>query len=100
MKLSKTQEELLNKMRKDIDYVRSCKSYEEYIQNDDAYNQRQKDTYIKSRSFEKYYINTKENNIVLTWTSSATLKALEKKGFIKIIVDAKDEIDFVKVLNY
>ena len=45
------------------------------------------------------YENRKKG-IVLTITSSNTLKALERRGLIRIVRDAKRGVDEVEIMNY
>ena len=40
------------------------------------------------------------NNIGLANGNSNTLRALEKKGYIELIKDGKDEYDIVKVIHF
>lgn len=54
----------------------------------------------KARELEEY--DNLRNNISLTWESGRTLRALEKKGYIEILVDAtnRNTVDTVRVLKF
>lgn len=99
MKLSKTQKYLMEEMKEKLDTVRSCDTYDDYVR---ATNKAQWiiDEELKNRRYEKYYLLAKNENIVLTITSSATLKALVNRGLIEIVRDGRSNVDLVKVLNY
>lgn len=107
MKISKTQSELLEKIKMDINKAREAKDFKNWYWSVSRLN--------ASVTFEnciekleelnslKYYKNRFEElkeGIALTQTSSSTLRALENKGLIEIIIDAGNGIDHVRLLNF
>ena len=115
--MTKVQEEVLNKIRDEIAYAKKFDNFKDYhIHNQARYcegrpnHQEILDHYTKQwekhgaeseKYYKKYWLD-KLNNITLTRCSSATLRALEKEGYIRIIKDSANErigIDFVELLK-
>ena len=117
-KLSKTQQELMNKLTNVIKVIRKYDNYEDFFDNSKyeqstfktaihcnaCYNNSEK---YKSRDLEdweenrKAYELCKTDAILITFAKTETLKALEKYGLIKIIKEAEYNggAEIVKVLN-
>lgn len=108
MKLSKTQQMIIDEAKRDIDKARACATFEEYFMIEYAptfnsnYNTPEK---CKERDLNAYnaykgYWEAHTRGEVLTRCNSRTLKALEKAGAIEIVNDGRSGIDTIKVLNY
>ena len=106
MKLSKTQETLINNVKAEIDYARNTDFITWLYQDKDGnrnYNCSITKENILNRIDLEYYKRCYENyrnGIALTITSSATLKSLQNKNIIEIINDARLGVDTIKLLNY
>ena len=99
MKLSKTQEKVLNELKEDIDVARN-NSYEDWMW---ATNKGTRTDYIekwiKEENFKDYWEKYRKG-IVLALANTKTLEKLEKEGLIKIIEVGGKMPDWVEVLNY
>lgn len=104
MKLSKAQQEVLDKARKDIDIARQY-DYPEWY--------RITQTWCRESAVEKNIANGELKDFweaercgeVLTHCNSKTLEKLQELGLIEIRHDSKEDrcsygIDTIKVLNY
>ena len=100
-KLSKAQQEVMDKAKKDIDDARKMEYPEWLISH----------VNIRKNSLEKCvaegYLKDsweeRRNGFALTMCNSRTLKKLEEFGLIEIIEDTNGQhcgIDVIKVLNY
>lgn len=99
--LTSTQQQVMQGFKKDIDYARNCETYDQYIDNSN-YSNAFKKMYKENKNMKQHYLN-EQIGIVLAMTSSNTLVALEKKGFIQIIKDSANQycgVDVIQVLNY
>lgn len=118
-KLTKVQKELYNELLNKIELAKSSKDLKQYVINlqmegintdrkdyksvlEHIENRYDKNVNEMERIYTKHY-NDARNNIILTHANSNTLRALENKGYIKIINDAANcksgfGIDKVKVL--
>lgn len=99
MGLTKTQKVLYNNMLEKINLAKQSKTYNEYVMNNKEIAPHFKQLNIENNFYKETYLNLK-NNIVLALSSSTTLRALENKGYIKIIKDGKSGVDVVKVIKY
>lgn len=123
MKLTETQNYILEKAYKEIDFARThtiiewatseklgCENIEDtrtvrkwkeygYNSSEEALNSLRKTVEAYAEACSKYYENAK-NGIVITTANSGTLKALEKLQLIEIITNGKSYPDTIKVLNY
>lgn len=118
MKLSPTMQKTLNQIIEFIDTAKRFNNYHDYymfINLRHAVNRKDYEELveryewkytelIKSKYFEEIYLGTwkraRENDIALTsGVSSSTLRALEERGYIEIIVDGRDAVDHVKLLK-
>lgn len=125
MKLSKAQQEVMDKAKAKIDFARNhtvrewsiyenfgvldineccfVKNYERYGWSKEkatAVAEEEVNSYINN--YSKYYEDNR-NGIVLTHSNSRTIRRLEDLGLIEIIWDACGEsygIDTIKILNY
>lgn len=110
-KLSKTQQELLNHIRKQIEIAKSFDNFKDYWlyeqlidnlgQKDfnelyEIYEKRFIDWDIEKK-YKKYWLD-ELNNVTSTYTNSRTLQSLERLGYIKIIYDGKKFCDKVQLL--
>ena len=108
--LSKTQQEVLQKIKDYINLAKECKTFKEYEIKTSCFGN-YSERNIKSaterferfeeeltRDYKHYWIEAREQNIALVNASSSTLRSLEKKGLIKIIEDGKRYIDKVILL--
>lgn len=125
MAITKTQKEVLDRAKETIEFARTHTLREWVIKNfgyggteeaieevakwrdenwgdnaGDLIRNRLKEMIAYYESNPEGYEN--EKNAIIKWTfnNSATLKALEKKGLIEIIVDGGAGLDEYKVLNY
>lgn len=98
LKLTKTQLDVYNKMLADLERDRQYKTVEEYYRafNPEWAKWEDEDEFRKNRYIKRF--EEMKENIVYVWASSSTLKVLERKGLIKIIVDGKLNTDKVKIL--
>ena len=102
--LTKTQVKIMERAYKDIYQAKTHQTYEEYLKANylqkaqwildiEMEKQEQKDRWLENRK-----------NIVYTYTNSNTLRALEKKGYIKILEDTaghqSPSYDKVKVIKF
>ena len=97
--LTPRQERDMNRLYKSIAEAKAHDTYESWIRSwsDERFVEKQ----IERRFMEHTY-NNLHNNISLMNTSHQTLRALEKKGYIKIIEfsgDTGTTVDVVKVLK-
>lgn len=69
-----------------------------YESKQDAINSLMEDVNKYKDKYGSSY-QKRRDGIVLTRTSSNTLRALEKRGFIKIIRDAKTGVDTIKIIE-
>ena len=115
MKLSKEQERVYNNIISSLKLAKECETFKEYHIRErmDGFKDRadyedilkyenekfNKNEKMYEQDYMKYYINAKEHNRVLCVASSSTLRALEKKGLIKIVVDGGKYVDTVEVLE-
>lgn len=125
MTITKTQKEVLERAKETIDFARTHTLREWAIKNfgyggteesieavakwrdenwgdnaGDAIRNKLKEAIAYYENHPEGYEN--EKNAIIEWTinNSSTLKALEKKGLIEIIVDGGTGWDAYKVLNY
>ncbi|MBO5662622.1 MAG: hypothetical protein J6S12_02035 [Alphaproteobacteria bacterium] len=105
MKISKTQQMVLDLAKKEIDTARKLDYPEWLVHERPCYAQESEywknafENAIKRGEFKDYWENARKS-IVLTWCNSRTIKALEELGLIEIIVDGGIHPDTVRVLNY
>lgn len=109
-KLSKAQQEVLNKAINEITEARSCSTFEEYFNQFKApryncgYNTPEKYISRDPEGWEKQkkYWEDLKQGITLTHCNTKTLQKLEALGYIEIIEDANRVrwgMDIIKVLN-
>lgn len=111
MKLTKTQQELMDEAKERIDTARKYKNFEDYFNNEEAhrfnklYNTPEKfRTNAPSgwKRFEQRWKREKQAVIDIR-CNSKTMKKLESLGLIQIIYDSTGDcqgLDTIKVLNY
>lgn len=95
--LTPTQTKVMNHIHKQINQAKAHETYESYVNAN--YNKKldwQIEAELKDQTYKKYWENNL-NNIALTETSTNTLRALEKKGYIEIL--KVGIIDTVKLLK-
>ena len=115
--MTKAQEKVLNEIRDEIAYAKKFDNFKDYyIHNNARYcegrpnHEEILELYTKEwekhgEEIEKYYKKywlDKRDNIALTHCSSATLKVLEREGYIRIIKDSANErygIDYVELIE-
>lgn len=109
-KLTTAQQQVLDIAHKEIETAKKYKNYPDYYNEVEACSfnplYRDYETVLKRDGEEfanryKKYWDLKLKNIVLTHCSSATLRALEKAGYIRIIEDTANQrygIDYIEVL--
>lgn len=116
-KLTITQEQALNSIREKIAFAKKFESFREYWIAERLKGQERcrdyqelREYYAKrfdesaeslTRDYIQYWLDNK-NKIALTSASSATLRALEREGYIEILHDSANErygIDRVKLLK-
>jgi hypothetical protein len=112
-KLSKTQIKCIERMKKDIDTARECKTFREYIiktnvfvkgriERDPNYLEENIE-YFKER-YEKYYEEHKKGNVLVSGYGKPTLNALEKMGIVTVIEYEENRrqgvIDWVHLNDY
>ena len=98
-------------MAKNLRYIKDRKDYDEfivkykerYVEIVDSYEKRYERA-TKAKYFEivnlRPWKNARENDIALTIrVSSSTLRALEVRGYIKILKDGRSRVDEVKLLK-
>ena len=125
MAITKTQKEVLDRAKETIDFARTHTLREWAIKNFgyggteeaiEAVAKWRDENWVDNagdvirndlQATIEYYKNNperyeNEKNAIITWTinNSATLKALENKGLIEIIVNGGARFDAYKVLNY
>jgi hypothetical protein len=101
MKLTKTQETVLNEMKKVIELAKKHNTFESYFENE------VKPNYWEDYTFKDYEINaTKERyslalkNIVKKKANTKTFEKLAKLGLIEVLeYDEMQNLDLIKVLN-
>ena len=114
MKLSKEQERVLKGIQDYISLAKDCNTFKEYYIREHTDNFKDRNDYQSilehetkifeqyedrlTKDYMKYWKEAREQNIALTSCSSSTLKALEKKGLIKIIEDGGKWIDKVQLI--
>jgi DNA-binding MarR family transcriptional regulator len=95
--LTPTQRKLMQEIHQDIANAKAHETYEDYVKANYKNNTPEDiEREIKKQTY-KHFWEENLNNIALTKTSTNTLKALEKKGYIQIIEIGN--IDKVKVLK-
>ena len=102
--LTKTQVKIMERAYNDILQAKSHETYEDYLKA----NYLQKAQWILDielvKQEQKYSWLENRKNIVYTYTNSNTLRALEKKGYIKILEDTagyqSPSYDKVKVIKF
>ena len=112
MKLSKAQQAVIDKAKKDIDFARNA-SYAEWHLKAFRCTPEEQDAHLRRVGDERdveWHKNwcmkrfeEEKNGIVLTMCNSRTLEKLKELGLIEIIHDSNGQhcgIDTVKVLNY
>ena len=125
MKLSKAQQDVMNKAKADIDFarnhtIREWSIYENFgvldineccfVKNYDRYGWSKEKAIAVAEEEVKNYIDTyskyyenERNGIVLTHCNSRTIRRLEELGLVEIIRDScgvSYGIDTIKILNY
>ena len=115
MKLSKTQEQVLEWAKKDIDFARAHNFYDwfrgthhwfsDYTDEmiDADFAEKEQLGYLGTKSYEMDRYNDRKNGITVTMCNSRTLYKLQELGLIEIIEDSNGEkfgVDHIKVLNY
>lgn len=122
MKLSKTQEKVLEKVKQDIDYAREHdflhwvskaqgfdldidwdKHPNKHLTNELILNQAHELVENDTDGYWKSTYEKRKSGIALVRCNTRTLKKLEEFGLIEIIHDSTGEpvgVDVVKVLNY
>lgn len=109
MKLSKAQEDVLNRAKQEIDKARACKDFADYYEKYEK-------LFIKYDTVEdfkngspEYYENVKRgyekqvDGIAGVHCNTRTIKKLEELGLIEILYDSTGSavgLDEIKVLNY
>ena len=118
MKLSPTMQETLDRIIEFIETAKKFDNYHDYYMFTSLRHAENRKDYqelvewyewkytelIKSKYFEEIYLRSwkqaRENDIALTsGVSSSTLRALEERGYIEIILDGRDAVDHVKLLK-
>jgi hypothetical protein len=98
-KLTQTQQNILDGIKEKIKKAKAHETYESYVlANYDNKSQWQIEMELKEQSYKEYWLQNLDN-IALTSCSSSSLRALENKGYIKIIKDGGRFIDTVKLLE-
>lgn len=111
MKLSKAQQEVMQKARQCIDRARACETFEEYYEKYEAphIGKAYRNPDNLKRMSPDYYENILKgyhdecNAIVGTHCNTRTLRKLEELGLIVILYDSTGQavgLDKIKVLNY
>lgn len=103
MKLSKTQQEVLDRAKRDIDRVRNLDYPEWMKQRNWKYSNKDELNSAIEREEDKERWQAERNGLALTHCNSRTLWKLQEMGLIKIVKDSKGSfcgIDTIKVLNY
>jgi len=109
MTLSKTQQQVMEKAKREIDEARTYETYEEYFlatnhcNNDYNTPDKYKEKDLNGWEGSKAYWHWVREAKVLTHCNSKTLEKLEKLGLIEILKLTTGEhygIDLIKVLNY
>lgn len=109
-KLSKAQQEILNKATQEITEARSCSTYEEYFlkfqapRYNSGYNtpEKYKSRDPKGWERQKQYWENLLQGVTLTYCNTKTIQKLETLGYIKILEDAnriRCGCDVIRVLN-
>lgn len=116
MKLTEAQEKAYNKIKEYINFAKECKTFKEYEIRQDTDHAKnrpdyeelvkwstekyEKDEQYYEEHYKQYWLDARENNIALTSNvSSSTLRALEKKGLIRIIEDGRNYVDRVQLID-
>lgn len=104
MKLSKAQQEVMDKARKDIDIARQY-DYPEWYRVTQTWCRKDAIEKNIANGQLKEYWEADRRGEVLTHCNSKTLEKLQALGLIEIIHDSKKDksyygIDTIKVLNY
>ena len=98
-KLTNAQEKELKRIIEYINYGKQYNSVEE-LYNSFRYTVKWEDL---KEDWQQIHIEDYErrlNNIALASGNSSTLRALEKKRYIEIIKDGKEDYDIIKVLHF
>lgn len=112
-KLSKTQQKVLNEIRKDIASAKQFDNFKDfwmaqkigYASGSEAYEklkalyEERYTTLDIEETYKKYWLD-ELNNITLTVCSSSTLRALKNQGYIEIIHDAGTGVYAVKLIKF
>lgn len=112
MKLSKAQQAVIDKAKKDIDFARNS-SFSDWHQKAFRCTPEEEDAHLRRvgnekdvewhRNWSTKRFEEEKAGIVLTMCNSRTLAKLSELGLIEIIQDSNGQhygIDTVKVLNY
>lgn len=106
-KLSKTQQEIYQKIKNYVKLAKECNTFKEYYIKEHCFGSTNESVIEnETKRFEKYeeeltkdyknyWLEAREQNIELVNANSSTLKSLEKKGLIKIVEDGGKYIDKV-----
>lgn len=109
-KLSKAQQKVLDKAKKDIDEARSKSFYDWFKEHSwsgfSDYSDEEIEEHLNKKdknNFWKSLYNDNKNGIAHTHCNGKTIYKLESLGLIEIIRDGTNKVygyDFVKVLGY
>jgi len=109
VKLSNTQQAVMDNAKRQIDEARAYETYEEYFLSTNNCNssfntpEKYKAKDLKGWETYKRYWEREREGIVLTHVNSKTIEKLQKLGLIEILRVSTNEnmgIDTIKVLNY
>ena len=114
-KLTSAQQKVMDDIRGSISFAKQFNDFKEYyIESKIRLNQGSMTELeeIKARRERQYELQCVEEleyrkqlwldklqNVTTAWASSATLRALKKKGYIEIIHDGRSKVDTVKLLE-
>lgn len=111
-KITKAQENVLNRAKERIDFARSHNFYDWYMRRATNYerinihNLDELDKHLSNRygrDLRQAYINDYENErkgITIVLSNTRTIKALERLGLIRIINEGGSSIDTIEVIGY
>ena len=102
MKLSKAQQEVMEKAKREVDQAREL-DYPEWLRATSKSIRADAIDRLIAEGYLKEYWEAHRRGEVLTHCNSKTLKKLEEYGLIEIIEDSNGQnygIDTIKVLNY
>ena len=104
MKLSKAQQNIIDKAKANIDKARSMDYQEWLLEKHPVYRTFDDEYRIAiSQEKEKEHYENERNGIVEITCNSRSLAKLKEMGIIEIIRDSKGKsygIDIIKILNY